>query len=104
MKAVQIVVVVVVATFVLAWVTRDHGVGHIARALPGCGGQKPMIFELGGIALLGLLCYGLSNLYSRPAKEEDASNSDDDAEEVDSEPEPREEPEGEENDGAEEEP
>jgi hypothetical protein len=83
MKAAQILVVLVGITFLLGWVTRDYDIGHIARALPGCGGQKPMIFEFGAVAMLGLLVWGLSRLSSRPGKTDEAG----DVDEVDYEPE-----------------
>ena len=95
MKAALIIVVIVGITFLLGWVTKDFSIGHIARALPGCGGQKPMIFELGAVAMLGLLVWGMSNLYSRPGKADEA----DDVDDVDYEPEEPEEPAAEDDEG-----
>ena len=62
MKAAKIVVVILLVGGLICWARHGHEVGHIARSLPFCGGHKPGLYDLGGLALLGLALWGLSRL------------------------------------------
>ena len=62
MKTAKIIVVILIVGAVIGWARHGHDVGHIAKSLPFCGGHKPGVYDLGGLAMLGLCLWGLSRL------------------------------------------
>lgn len=62
MKAAKIILVILVISALIGWVRGGHGPEHIARSLPFCGGHKPGLYDIGGLAVIGLLLWGLARL------------------------------------------
>lgn len=62
MKAAKIIGVILLLGALIGWVRHGQDVGHIARSLPFCGGHKPGFYDLGALAVLGLVLWGLSRL------------------------------------------
>jgi len=62
MKAAKIILVILVISALIGWVRGGHGPEHIAKTLPFCGGHRPGLYDLGGLAMLGLCLWGLARL------------------------------------------
>ena len=77
MKFAKIALIIVLIFSLVSWVRSDHGdFGSLVKTLPFCGGHKVSFYDVGAIALIVLLFWGLSRLKSSGQKEDDAADSD----------------------------
>ena len=70
MKAATILIIVIVALAVIGWIMQDTDF-HIAESLPFCSGEKPNFYDIGALALLTLLVWGLARLAKRRRDDDD---------------------------------
>ena len=60
---VKILIILMCAGGLIAWVRDSFDIGHIARVLPGCSGSDvPLSYTLGSIMLVLLMLWGLRRL------------------------------------------
>ena len=74
MKAAQIALILIVIFSLIFWVRADNDdLGNLVKILPFCGGHKPSFYDVGAMALIALLCWGLSRLKGASRTEDDSS-------------------------------
>ena len=60
---VKILIILMIACGLIAWVRDSFDIGHIARIFPGCSGSDvPLSYTLGSISLVLLMFWGLRRL------------------------------------------
>ena len=77
MKAAKITLILVAIFSLILWVRSDHGdFGSLVKTLPFCGGHKPSFHDVGALALIALLFWGLNRLKGPGRTEDDISDVD----------------------------
>ena len=62
MKAAKITFILIVIVCLIFFVLEGSELGHIARLLPFMGGHPPGIYDVAGLVLIILACWGLARL------------------------------------------
>ena len=65
MKSFKIVLILLTACALIAWVRVAADFGHIARILPFSGGFRPSIYDAAGITMVFICLWGLGRLKRR---------------------------------------
>ena len=77
MTAAKITMILVAIFSLIFWVRSDHGdLGNLVKTLPFCGGHKPSVYDVGAVALIVLLFWGLSRLKGSGQTDDDTSADD----------------------------
>ena len=61
MKSVKICLVILFCAVLINFIRSDYTF-HIAKSLPGCGGDPLAFYDLGGLILLGMVLWGYLRL------------------------------------------
>ena len=62
MKAAKITFILIVIVCLILFVLEGSKLAHIARLLPFMGGHPPGIYDVAGLVLIILACWGLARL------------------------------------------
>ncbi len=63
MRVASICVIIILAASAINAIRGLAGQFPLPQVLPGCGGsERPMLYQLGGIAMFGLLLWGLGRV------------------------------------------